>query len=114
MQLGARLLIVACVGTSASACAGPARTAQTPSVESTSSEADLEQRDDGAGPPPVIVASFDGLGVGFDGPQGAGRSGNPSDNSIAVGPDHIVQVVNSRMAIFTKKGSKYDTTGRVL
>ena len=39
---------------------------------------------------------------------------NPSDNSLAVGPDHIVQIVNSRMAIFTKKGKKYDTTGQVL
>ena len=78
------------------------------------SAADVEQRDDGDGPAPRIVASFDGLGIGFDGPQGAGRSGNPSDNSIAVGPDHIMQTVNSRMAIFTKKGSKYDTTGRVL
>jgi hypothetical protein len=39
---------------------------------------------------------------------------NPSDNSLAVGPDHIVQTVNTRMAIFTKRGAKYDTTGRVL
>lgn len=74
----------------------------------------VEQRADGAGPAVAVVASFDGLGVGFDGPQGAGRGGNPSDNSLAVGPDHIVQTVNSRTAIFTKKGSKYDTTGRVL
>src|SRR5204863_2793096 len=27
-----------------------------------------------------------------------------SDNSIAVGPNHVVQTVNSRMAIFTKAG----------
>ena len=39
---------------------------------------------------------------------------NPSDNSLAVGPDHIVQTVNSRMAVFTKKGKRFDTTGRVL
>ena len=39
---------------------------------------------------------------------------NPSDNSLAVGPDHIVQIVNSRMAIFTKKGKRFDTTGQVL
>ena len=75
---------------------------------------DVEQLADGTGPAPAIIASFDGLGVGFIGPQGAGRSGNPSDNSIAVGPDHVVQTVNSRMAIFTKKGSKYETTGRAL
>src|SRR5205823_6200308 len=29
---------------------------------------------------------------------------NPSDNSMAVGPDHIMQTVNSRMAVFDKKG----------
>jgi hypothetical protein len=60
------------------------------------------------------VASFDGLGVGFDGPQGPSYVRNPSDNSIAVGPDHIVQTVNSRLAIFTKKGARFDSSGRVL
>ena len=75
---------------------------------------DVEQRSQGARPPAALVASFDGLGIGFDGPQGPGRSGNPSDNSLAVGPNHIVQTVNSRMAIFTKKGAMFDTTGRVL
>ncbi len=61
-----------------------------------------------------VVASFDGLGVGFNGPQGTARLNNPSDNSLAVGPDHIVQTVNGAMAIFTKKGKKYNETGRVL
>jgi hypothetical protein len=75
---------------------------------------DVEQRSEGERPPAELVASFDGLGVGFDGPQGAGRGGNPSDNSLAVGPNHIVQTVNSRMAIFTKKGAMFDTTGRAL
>ena len=60
------------------------------------------------------MASFDGLGVGFVGPQGNANLRNPSDNSLAVGPDHIVQIVNSRTAIFTKKGARYDTTGRIL
>ena len=54
------------------------------------------------------------MGVGFAGPQGSATQRNPSDNSLAVGPDHIVQIVNSRMAIFTKRGSRYDTTGRAL
>ncbi len=76
--------------------------------------AHVEQRSQGTRPPAALVASFDGLGVGFDGPQGAGRSGNPSDNSLAVGPNHIMQTVNSRMAIFTKKGAMFDTTGKVL
>ena len=76
--------------------------------------ADVEQRTQGTRPPAGLVVSFDGLGIGFEGPQGAGRSGNPSDNTLAVGPNHIVQAVNTRMAIFTKKGAMFDTTGRVL
>jgi len=61
-----------------------------------------------------LVASFDGLGVGFTGPQGSANLRNPSDNSLAVGPDHILQSVNSMMAIFTKKGKRFDNTGGVL
>ncbi len=65
-------------------------------------------------PPARIVHQFDGLGVGFEGPQGTANLRNPSDNSLAVGPDHVVQTVNSRMAIFTKQGRRYKETGRVL
>ena len=39
---------------------------------------------------------------------------NPSDNSLAVGPDHVFQIVNSQLAVFTKKGARFDTTGRPL
>jgi hypothetical protein len=74
----------------------------------------VEQTSQGNRPPAEIVASFDGLGVGFEGPHGRTTGGNPSDNSLAVGPDHIMQTVNSRLAIFTKKGKRYDTTGKVL
>ena len=74
----------------------------------------VEQTAPGTKDPPEIVVSFEGLGEGFEGPQGTARFRNPSDNSLAVGPDHIVQTVNSRMAIFTKKGSRFDTTGQVL
>ncbi|RKY89381.1 hypothetical protein DRQ09_01425 [candidate division KSB1 bacterium] len=76
--------------------------------------ASVEQTEQGTKPSPEIVASFDGLGEGFEGPQGTARFRNPSDNSLAVGPNHIVQIVNSRMAIFTKKGALFDTTGKVL
>jgi hypothetical protein len=62
----------------------------------------------------VLVTSFEGLGYGFEGPQGTVTNRNPSDNSLAVGPDHIVQSVNSHMAIFTKKGSRFDESGRIL
>ncbi len=74
----------------------------------------VEQVAQGAKPPATLAASFDGLGVGFEGPQGTANVRNPSDNSLAVGPDHIVQIVNSRTAIFTKKGKKFDATGKVL
>ncbi|HKV98375.1 MAG TPA: hypothetical protein VJN96_01060, partial [Vicinamibacterales bacterium] len=76
--------------------------------------AKVEQTTMGTKPAAALLASFDGLGVGFEGPQGTATVRNPSDNSLAVGPDHIVQIVNSRMAIFTKKGSKFDTTGKPL
>jgi hypothetical protein len=76
--------------------------------------APLEQAAQGERPPAELVASFDGLGVGFEGPHGPSTGRNPSDNSLAVGPDHIVQTVNTRLAIFTKRGRRFDTTGRVL
>ena len=53
----------------------------------------IEQTTQGPRPAVAILASFDGL---------AGR--NPSDNTLAVGPNHVFQIVNSRLAIFTKKG----------
>ncbi len=74
----------------------------------------VEQTSQGTHPAAALVESFDGLGVGFEGPQGTTNVRNPSDNSLAVGEDHIVQIVNSRMAIFTKKGRRFETTGKVL
>jgi hypothetical protein len=74
----------------------------------------IEQRTQGSRPALDLIASFDGLGVGFDGPQGPSNVRNPSDNSLAVGPDHIIVTVNSRLAIFTKRGQRFDTTGRVI
>jgi len=74
----------------------------------------VEQTRFGTKPPATLAASFDGLGVGFTGPQGTANLRNPSDNTLAVGPNHVVQIVNTRMAIFTKKGAQYDTTGLVL
>jgi hypothetical protein len=74
----------------------------------------VEQSAAGTRPPATIVASVDGLGVGFEGPQGRTSVRNPSDNTLAVGPNHIVQIVNTRTAILTKKGRKFDVTGQVL
>jgi hypothetical protein len=92
----------------------PAAPITPPVMTSPSGAAAVEQRSQGALPGAALVASFDGLGVGFEGPQGAATLRNPSDNSLAVGPDHIMQTVNTRMAIFTKKGKRFDTTGKVL
>jgi hypothetical protein len=64
----------------------------------------VEQTSPGSRPGALLVASFDGLGVGFAGPHGPSMGRNPSDNSLAVGPNHVVQIVNSRMAIFDKTG----------
>lgn len=59
-----------------------------------------------------LVASFDGLGA--DRFAGDTPPRNPSDNSLAVGPDHIVQTVNSQVVVFTKQGTRFGETGRVL
>lgn len=74
----------------------------------------VEQRAHGAKPPAALIESFDGLGIGFEGPQGTASVRNPSDNSLAVGSNHIVQTVNTRMAVFSKKGKQFVTTGNVL
>jgi hypothetical protein len=74
----------------------------------------VEQRTQGPRAPAQVVESFDGLGVGFEGPQGKASVRNPSDNSLAVGPDHIFQTVNTRVAIYTKKGRRFHQTGKVL
>jgi hypothetical protein len=97
-----------------SAQQGSAAPITPPVMASPPGAAAIEQPSQGTRPGAELIASFDGLGVGFEGPQGTATLRNPSDNSLAVGPDHIMQTVNTRLAIFTKKGRKYDTTGKVL
>ncbi len=70
----------------------------------TAQAAAVEQRAQGTRPPAATVVSFDGLGAGFQGPQGPAAGRNPSDNSLAVSADYLVQIVNSRLAIFSKTG----------
>jgi len=60
----------------------------------------VEQRSQGTRPSAQLAESFDGLGFGFEGPQGKANLRNPSDNTIAVGPDHIVQIVNTIVTNF--------------
>ncbi len=78
-----------------------------PSIAAAAGGGAVEQTSQGSRPALPIVSSFDGLGFGMT--PGAGTNNpptprNPSDNTIAVGPDRIVQIVNSQVAVFTKKG----------
>ena len=75
---------------------------------------DAEQTAPGERAGAELIESFDGLGFGFEGPHGNALGRNPSDNSLAVGPNHIMQTVNSRMAIFTKRGDTFQTSGEIL
>lgn len=75
-----------------------------PNMSTPAGSAAVEQRTQGERPALPVLVSFDGLGAGFEGPQGPAAGRNPSDNSLAVGPNHIVQTVNSRMAVFDKSG----------
>ena len=119
-----RLVVIACAFGAILAAAGTGRSPQVaqapgasitpPTITTPRGAAAVEQKAPGAKAPAALVESFDGLGVGFDGPQGAPAVRNPSDNSLAVGPNHIVQTVNSRMATFSKKGKQFNTTGKAL
>jgi hypothetical protein len=67
----------------------------------------VEQTAPGPRPALVPLVSFDGLGVGMTPGPGTNNPPaprNPSDNTLAVGRDHVVQIVNSQMAIFSKQG----------
>jgi len=85
-----------------------------PKAQITEAGAAVEQRFQGKHTAVPMTDSFDGLGFGFEGPNGKATLHNPSDNSLAVGPNHIVQIVNTRIAVFSKKGSRFDKTGKVL
>jgi hypothetical protein len=85
-----------------------------PDMSSPAGAEAVEQRSPGTRAAATVVENFDGLGAGFKGPQGTATLRNPSDNSLAVGPDHIFQIVNTRMAIYAKKGKQFKTTGEVL
>src|SRR5262245_29520251 len=82
-----------------------------------------EQNTQGSRPALPVIESFDGLGEGFSQYKfptrvqgeytgGAGRGG--IDISIAAGPDHLVEILDGRTAVFTKKGKKFPSSGRLL
>lgn len=68
----------------------------------------VEQTAQGKRQSPQLLAGFDGLGNGFAG----GRGG--IDLSLAIGPDHIFEILDGNMAVFTKKGKQYGETGKLL
>lgn len=106
----------------ASSCGtSPDGPAQEPSNSAPASEPALspagkavEQTSQGRRPPVPLLESFDGLGAGFEKSDGSNPLSNPSDNSLAVGPNHIVQIVNSRLAVYSKKGAHYERSGTLL
>ena len=67
-------------------------------TQSSVSPSGVEQTAQGSRPPASLVVSFDGLGVGLQGPHGRWEGRNPSDNSLALGRDYVFQIVNTRMA----------------
>jgi hypothetical protein len=55
---------------------------------------------------PTAGTSFDGIGQGFTGPAGTfSVNSAPPDPDIAVGPNHLMQVVNTDIAVFGKSGT---------
>lgn len=89
-----------------------AATASKPSIPAEAAR--IEQTVHGTRAALPLLESFEGLGASFVGPQGTAMLRSPSDNSLAVGPDHVVQTVNSRLAVFSRKGTRFDTTGKPL
>src|SRR5215469_6252162 len=98
-----------------------------PAPEISAAGAAVEQTKQGERPALEPLASFDGLGEGFTGrlfpgaenatepPGGRGGGGRGGiDISLAVGPDHVFEILGGNMAVFTKKGKKYDSTGKLL
>ena len=54
---------------------------------------------------PATALNFDGVGNGFSGPQGTfAVNSAPPDTNLAVGPNHVVEIVNTDFAIFNKSG----------
>ena len=55
---------------------------------------------------PATIANFDGVGNGFTGPAGTFVVNSaPPDTNGAVGPNHIVEIVNTDFAVFSKAGT---------
>ena len=58
---------------------------------------------------PATAANFDGIGNGVTGPAGTfSVNSAPPDTNAAVGPNHVVETVNTDLAVFNK------TTGAIV
>ena len=93
-----------------------------PAPEIGAAGAAVEQTTQGRRAPIQPMESFDGLGEGFTGREFPGAadatetrgSRGGIDVSLAVGPDHIFEILDGSMAVFTKKGKKFPVTGKLL
>jgi hypothetical protein len=95
--------------------ANPAPIVTPPVPEIGTAGAAVEQSAQGTRLPLAVVTGFDGLGNGFTGATrvaSAGRGG--IDISLAVGPDHIIEILNGNMVVYSKKGKRYPTTGNLI
>jgi hypothetical protein len=55
---------------------------------------------------PATLLNFDGVGNGFTGPAGTFTVNSaPPDTNAAVGPNHVVETVNTDLAVFNKSGT---------
>jgi len=55
---------------------------------------------------PTLTNNFEGVGQGFTGPAGTFTVNSaPPDNNGAVGPNHVVEIVNTDFAVFSKTGT---------
>jgi hypothetical protein len=102
--------------------APPAIPPPPPAPEIAAAGAAVEQNAQGSRPQIEASQSFDGLGDGFtakafpgaeNASEGSGGRGG-IDISLAVGPDHIFEILNGNLAVFTKKGKKYPSSGKLL
>lgn len=71
----------------------------------------VEQTRAGTRPAARLLSVIEGAGAGFAGPQGKGRGG--LDYSLAVGPNHVFEIVNGGgIHIWTKRGVPDRRTGK--
>ncbi len=86
---------------------------RTPAPDVAAAAAAIEQTKQGARAAINSLASFDGLGAGFTDRMNPGGVGG-IDISLAVGPDHIFEILNGNMVVFSKKGKKFAETGKLV